>query len=147
MSSSANTNPLAPSDTLVDDEDTRRIQRVNELTRILDDKEFEESVELHQQFRREIAKNPRKMRVFRRVLACLEADKAEVSRMDAEIRAKRAEVQDKVAARKAANKAYWDEQERLRKEKLKKHLAAEEARMMGRGGRRGITISLHTQSF
>jgi hypothetical protein len=147
MSSSTNTNPPAPFDTLVDDEDTRRIQRVNELGRVLDDKEFEESVELHQQFRREIAKNPRKMRVFRRALACLEADEAEVSRMDAESRAKRAEVQDKVVGRNAAKYAYWDEQDRLRKEELKKKKAAEEARMMGHGGRRGIMISLHTLNF
>jgi hypothetical protein len=147
MSSSANTNPLAPSGTLVHDEDTQRVKHITDLTQHLEYEEFEKAVELHQQFREEIKKNPRKLRVFRRVLACLEADESVVSRVDEEHRAKHAELLDEMAARNSAKEAYWAEQNRLRKEEMKRKKATAEARIMECDGPRSTMSSLDKLDF
>jgi hypothetical protein len=114
---------------LVDSDDTRRIKRLTEQGRHLEEDEYAHSVALRGQFRLEVERNPRMLRVYRHALGCLEADEDEAKLLDAENRTWRDSVKANKAAKEERDISRVEQDVKMRQEasaEKKRKKAAEE---------------------
>jgi hypothetical protein len=136
-------------------EDTTRMQALTAQGRHLTGDEYDEALKMHARLRAEVAQDPKKLRIYQYAVACfLIADESKVSQMhdkdrawredrDTKAAAAREDFAAKVAARNAAKAAQDKKEERQGKEKIKKSVAENDARMKQRGVRRGEFVNLH----
>ncbi|KAH4808945.1 hypothetical protein HBH61_117320 [Parastagonospora nodorum] len=116
---------------LVDTEDTRRIQRLTKQGRHLEEEEYAQSVELREQFRLQVQRNPRMLHIYRHAFGCLEAVDMETKLLGTENREWREDVKAKRDAKDQRDRAMTAQDIKMRqdaKAEMLKKKAAEKAK-------------------
>ncbi|EAT80505.2 hypothetical protein SNOG_12093 [Parastagonospora nodorum SN15] len=119
---------------LVDTEDTRRIQRLTKQGRHLEEEEYAQSVELREQFRLQVQRNPRMLHIYRHAFGCLEAVDMETKLLGTENREWREDVKAKRDAKDQRDRAMTAQDIKMRqdaKAEMLKKKAAEKAKYCG----------------
>ncbi|KAH4119306.1 hypothetical protein HBI81_115540 [Parastagonospora nodorum] len=128
----ASTSSAAPAfGVLVDTEDTRRIQRLTKQGRHLEEEEYAQSVELREQFRLQVQRNPRMLHIYRHAFGCLEAGDMETKLLDTENREWREDVKAKRDAKDQRDRAMTAQDIKMRqdaKAEMLRKKAAEKAK-------------------